>query len=161
MLNNSIKKICILFFFCFLIISKTVAQSQENYHENLELACALYLTKKEIPENVLLCLTPKTRDNFSLLYNTTHPETEIGRTDFFYDITQHIFNEVLLYKNIKFYDASLQLASFADGEFAEGFNENLEKIINLNIKKFCKTIKNKEYRLYNPMKYYSEFYKCN
>ena len=55
---------------------------------------------------------------------------------------------------------SLNLASFADGEYAEEFIEYLELIIKKDKEKFCKSISGIKYRNRNPIKYYSELNKC-
>lgn len=131
-----------------------------DYKENLKLATNLFVSKSEIPDNVLLKLVPKNTEEFLLLYQTTYPESKMHKTGFFYKTTQKIFDKVIIENNNDFYLPSLQLASFADGEFGEGFIENLEKIIELDTNIFCESIKGKEYSNKNPIKYYAEQNKC-
>ena len=131
-----------------------------NYKENLKLATDQFISNNDIPDNVLLNLVPENTEEFIILYNTTSPDSKMQKTGFFYKITQKIFDKVIIEKNNDFYLPSLQLASFADGEFGEGFIENLEKIIELDTNKFCKSIKDKEYLKHNPIKYYAEQNNC-
>lgn len=131
-----------------------------SYKENLERAAEYYLKKEEIPLKVLLNLVPESQDDFSLYYETTGPNHKLSETDFFYDTTAAIYEQVITKNNNDFYLPSIQLSSFADGEFAEGFRTNLELIINLDINKFCKSICNKEYAIQNPIKYFSKLYNC-
>ena len=63
-------------------------------------------------------------------------------------------------KNSDFYLPSLNLASFADGEYAEEFIEYLELIINADKEKFCESLRRIKYRNRNPIKYYSELNNC-
>lgn len=131
-----------------------------NYKENLNLATDLFISNTDIPNNVLLNLVPENTEEFIILYNTTSPDSKMQKTGFFYKITQKVFDKVVIENNNDFYLSSLQLASFADGEFGEGFIENLEKIIELDTNKFCESIKGKEYLKHNPIKYYAEQNKC-
>ena len=132
----------------------------DYYKENLKLATKLFISKSDIPDSVLIKLVPKNIEEFILLYQTTSPDSEMQKTGFFYKITQNIFDKVIIENDNDFYLPSLQLASFADGEFGEGFIENLEKIIELDTNKFCESIKGKEYSSQNPIKYYAEQNKC-
>lgn len=131
-----------------------------NYKENLKLATDLFNSNSDIPDNVLLNLVPENTKEFIMLYNTTSPDSKMQKTGFFYKITQKVFDKVVIENNNDFYLPSLQLASFADGEFGEGFIENLEQIIELDTNKFCESIKGKEYLKHNPIKYYAEQNKC-
>lgn len=134
--------------------------NENEYQKNLNVATELYLQKKIIPESVLVKLVPKNYEEFNVYYATTEPDHKLGATDFFYDTTQQIFEQVTSKKNDDFYLPSLKLISFADGEFAEEFIENLKLIIKLDQDKFCKAISGKEYAQKNPIKYYSELNNC-
>jgi hypothetical protein len=131
-----------------------------EYEKNLNTASESYLNKTEIPESILIKLVPENYAEFDIYYGTTGPDHELGKTDFFYDTSRLIFEQVTLRKNNDFYLPSLKLASFADGEFAGDFNEHLELIINMDKAKFCKSISGKEYENNNPIKYYAELNKC-
>jgi hypothetical protein len=137
---------------------KTLNESE--YEKNLNTASELYLGKKKIPESILIKLVPENYTEFGLYYGTTGPDHKMGKTDFFYDTTQLIFEEVTSEKNPDFYLPSLNLASFADGEYAEGFIEYLELIINSDKEKFCESLSGIKYKNRNPIKYYSELNKC-
>ena len=129
---------------------------ETEYLENLKLASDLYLKKEKIPDAVLLNLVPKNHPEFEHYYGTTYPENRMYETSFFHDSSQKIFEKVIDSKNDRFYLPSLQLISFADGEYAEGFIEYLELIIEMDKEKFCKSINGKEYANQNPIKYYSD-----
>ncbi len=131
-----------------------------SYEENLNQASKFYLKNEKIPEPILLQLVPKTYSDFDIYYGTTGPDHQLGETDFFYDTTRLIFEQVTAKKNEDFYLPSLNLISFADGEFAEEFIEYLELIIEMDKEKFCKSINGKDYVKRNPIKYYSELNKC-
>jgi len=103
---------------------------------------------------------PTNQDEFGLYYGTTYPDHKLYESNFFYDTSNMIFGQVIYEKNEKFYPLALQLASFADGEYAEWFIENLEGIIALDPPKFCRSAKGKEYLRYNPMKYFYEDLQC-
>ncbi len=135
-------------------------KAKSNYKENLNKAAEYYLKKEEIPLKVLLNLVPESQDEFNVYYKTTGSNHKLSETNFFDDTTTAIYEQVIAKKNDDFYLPSIQLSSFADGEFAEGFTTNLELVINLDINKFCKAICNKEYTKQNPIKYYSELYNC-
>ena len=137
---------------------KTVNETE--YEKNLNTASELYLGKKKIPEFILIKLVPENYTEFGLYYGTTGPDHELGKTDFFYDTTRLIFEQVSSENNSEFYLASLNLASFADGEYAEEFIEYLELIINTDKEKFCKSLSGIKYKNRNPIKYYSELNKC-
>jgi hypothetical protein len=136
------------------------ALNEIEYEKNLNIASELYLTKKEIPKTVLIKLVPENYAEFDIYYGTTGPDHKLGKTDFFYETTRLIFEEVTSGKNNDFYLSSLNLASFADGEYAEDFIEYLELIINADKEKFCKSISGIKYKNRNPIKYYSELNKC-
>lgn len=131
-----------------------------HYKENLKLATKLFTSKSDMPDSVLIKIAPKNIEEFILLYHTTSPDSKMQKTGFFHKITQNIFDKVIIENDNNFYLPSIQLASFADGEFGEGFIENLEKIIELDTSKFCESIKAKEYSSHNPIKYYAEQNKC-
>ena len=134
--------------------------SQNDYEKNLEIASELYLLKKEISDNILLNLVPNHQEEFSLFYSTTGPEHRLAHTSFFYDISNQIFEKATTERKERFYLPSLKLISFADGEFAEGFIEYLERIIEMDKTKFCLAIKGMDYVRHNPIKAYSEMNKC-
>jgi hypothetical protein len=131
---------------------------ETNYQKNLKLACDLFIAKSELPDSVLLKLVPESYEEFKFLLGTTYPDNKMKNTGFFSLVTQHIFNKVIIEKNEQFYLPSLQLASFADGGFGEGFVDNLKVIIEQDKNKFCKSIKGKEYAGHNPMRYFCEKY---
>jgi|TARA_B110000902_G_C14126076_1_gene520104 hypothetical protein len=134
--------------------------NKTEYEKNLNIASGLYLNKKKIPKDILIKLVPENFSEFDVFYGTTGPDHKLGKTDFFYDTSRMIFEQVTLRKNNDFYLPSLKLASFADGEFAGDFIEHLELIINMDKAKFCKSISGKEYENSNPIKYYAELNKC-
>lgn len=140
--------------------TELIAQNQNDYSENLNKASELYLTGKEIPESILLKLVPENYDELSLYYGTTSPEHQLGETDFFYETTQLIFDQIIIKNNTDFYLPSLRLASFADGEYGEGFTDNLELIIKMDKQKFCQSISGKDYAERNPIHYYAKLYQC-
>lgn len=148
---------------CFSIgnITKSKIQVETEYEKNLNIASKLYLEKKKIPLVVLMELVPENHAEFSLYYRTTDSEHKLGQTDFFYETSRLIFEQVTMHKNDDFYLPSLQLLSFADGEFAEEYIEYLEIIIAMDVAKFCKSIKGNDYVKRNPMKYFSESNNCN
>jgi hypothetical protein len=153
----------ILIIISFLTLGRSTELNTLNlteYEENLNLASELYLEKKEIPDSVLLKLVPENHNEFGLYYGTTEPDHKLGETDFFYDTTRLIFEQVTSKKNNDFYLPSLKLISFADGEFEEDFIESLELIIKMDKEKFCNSIIGQEYVKHNPIKYYSDLYKC-
>ena len=137
-----------------------VAQNLSSYSENLNKACDFYMNEMKIPKSILLKLVPNNYDEFKKYYETTYANIELAKTGFFYETTEKIFNEVIENNNEDFYLPSLRLASYADGEYAEGFIEKLKLIIKMNEKKFCKSIQDKDYANYNPIEYYAELYNC-
>ena len=160
---NKILTLPFLIFFSFLTFEnstelKTVNETE--YEKNLNTASELYLGKKKIPEFILIKLVPENYTEFGLYYGTTGPDHKLGQTDFFYDTTRLIFEQVTSEKNSEFYLPCLNLASFADGEYAEEFIEYLELIINTDKEKFCKSLIGIKYKNRNPIKYYSELNKC-
>lgn len=134
------------------------AQNIDNYAKNLNTAIKLYLEKKDIPKPILLKLVPKNYTEFGSYYETTDPNQGLSETSFFYDTSRSIFSHT--FDDETFYIPSLQLISYADGEFAEEFIEHLERIIEKDKEKFCNAIQGKEYLKRNPMKYYSELHGC-
>lgn len=134
---------------------------ETNFQKNLNLASEIFLSKSELPDSILIKLSPQNYEEFRLLYGTTHPDSKLKNTGFFYTVTQLIFDKVILEKKEIFYLPCLQLASFADGEFGESFVDNLKVIINLDKVKFCTSIKGKDYANHNPIKYFAEQYNCN
>ncbi|MBK7212091.1 MAG: hypothetical protein IPH88_02090 [Bacteroidales bacterium] len=151
-------RIAALFLFIFAC---TQIHAQESlYQGNLRLASELFIAKKELPDSVLLKLVPCTDEEFAILYGTTSPGNSLQSTGFFSEVTQQIFNRTIIDRKENFYLPSLQLASFADGEFGEDFTDNLEKIILLDKSKFCKSIKGKSYADRNPIKYFARVNRC-
>lgn len=144
--------------FGYLTILKS--QNLSEYDKNLNKASELYLKDIKISESILLKLVPQNYDEFSKYYETTSFDHDLGDTDFFYRTTQMIFDEVILKNNVDFYLPSLRLASFADGEYAEDFIYNLELIIEMDERKFCESIKGKDYSSLKPIKFYSELKSC-
>ena len=134
--------------------------NQTEYEKNLDTASELYLKKKKIPEFILIKLVPENYTEFGKYYRTTGPDHKMSETDFFYDTTRLIFEQVTSKKNNEFYLPSLNLASFADGEYAEDFIDYLKLIINTDKEKFCKSLSEVKYKNRNPIKYYSELNKC-
>jgi hypothetical protein len=150
-----------------IISSLTLGNSSElktlnetEYEKNLDTAHELYLNKTEIPESILIKLVPEDYAEFGIFYGTIGPDHKLGKTDFFYDTTRMIFEQIASQKNNNFYLPSLNLASFADGEYAEQFIMYLELIINKDKEKFCESISEIKYRNRTPIKYYSELNKC-
>lgn len=129
-----------------------------EYKNNLDKAAELFLAETEIPENILLKLVPLNYNEFHIYYGTTSPDNKLKNTQFFYKTSKMIFRQVTIKKNEDFYLPSLQLISFADGEFAEEFIVYLKKIIELDSDKFCNSVRDKEYLKHNPMKYYFNKY---
>ena len=155
------------FFLYILIISNTIgfsnrlfAQNLNSYSENLNEACEYFMNDKKIPKSILLKLVPNNYEEFSKYYETTYTDNELAKSGFFFETSNNIFNEVILNKNDDFYLPSLRLASFADGEFAEGFIDKLELIIKIDEDKFCNSIKGKNYANHNPIEYYAELQNC-
>ena len=149
--------------FSFLTFENSIELKSVNeteYEKNLNTVSELYLGKKKIPEYILIKLVPKNYTEFGLYYGTTGPDHKLGKTDFFYETTRLIFEQVTSKKNSDFYLPSLNLASFADGEYAEEFIEYLELIINADKEKFCESLSGIKYRNRNPIKYYSELNNC-
>ena len=141
------------------VTTQTFAK-ETNYQKNLNLASDLFITKSELPDSVLLRLVPDSYEEFEILYGTTYPDNKMQNTGFFYNVTQLIFDKFIIEKKERFYLPSLQLASFADGEYGELFVENLEVIIKLDKNKFCQSIKGRKFADHNPIKYYSEQNNC-
>ena len=136
-------------------------QIETEYIKNMNIASKLYLEKKKIPLTVLMELVTDNYTEFSIFYSTTGSDHKLGQTDFFYHTSRLIFTQVTMHKNDDFYLPSLQLLSFADGEFAEEFIEYLEVIITMDPEKFCNAVKGNGYVKRNPMKYFSESNNCN
>ena len=150
----------IISFLTFGNSTKLKTVNETEYEKNLNTASQLYLEKKKIPEFILIKLVPENYTEFGLYYGTTGPDHKLGKTDFFYDTTRLIFEQVTSEKKSEFYLPSLNLASFADGEYAEEFIEYLELIINTDKETFCKSLSRIKYKNRNPIKYYSELNKC-
>jgi hypothetical protein len=144
----------------FVLVTTQIFAQETNYQKNLKLASDLFIAKSELPDSVLLKLVPDSYDEFKFLYGTTYPNNKMQNTGFFYTVTQRIFDKFIIEKKEKFYFPSIQLASFADGEFGETFVDNLEVIIKLDKNKFCKSIKGKWFTNHNPIKYYSDLNDC-
>jgi len=146
-------RIIMLFFSVF--VTTQIFSQETKYQKNLKLATDLFLARSELPDSVLLKLVPDSYEEFGFLYGTTYPNNKMQNTGFFYNVTQRIFDKYIIEKIEKFYFTSIQLASFADGEFGEAFVDNLEVIIKLDKSKFCASIKGKWFANHNPIKYYS------
>ncbi|WP_053978596.1 hypothetical protein [Mangrovimonas xylaniphaga] len=158
-----ILKLPIFVIFLFLTFTKSselITNQRTDYELNLESASKYYLKKNNIPDSVLIKLVPTNYEEFKIYYETTGPDHNLGKTDFFYETTQLIFDKVTINKDWDFYIPSLDLASFADGEYAEGFIENLKMIIELDKQKFCNVINEIKLRDRNPIKYYAELHRC-
>ena len=149
-------------FFVLIFTGSTDSSSaqQTDYEELIESASQYYLRGNEIPDSILLKMVPENYEEFDKYYETTGPDHKLGKTDFFYETTQWIFDKVIVEKNDSFYIPSLNLASFADGEFAENFRENLLTIINMDNEKFCNSIDDIKLNDRNPIKYYADKHKC-
>ena len=160
---NKILTLPFLIIFSFQTFENSIELKSVNeteYEKNLNTVSELYLGKKKIPEYILIKLVPENYTEFGLYYGTTGPDHKLGKTDFFYETTRLIFEQVTSKKNSDFYLPSLNLASFADGEYAEEFIEYLELIINADKEKFCESLSGIKYRNRNPIKYYSELNNC-
>ena len=160
---NKILTLPFLIIFSFLTFENSIELKSVNeteYEKNLNTVSELYLGKKKIPEYILIKLVPENYTEFGLYYGTTGPDHKLGKTDFFYETTRLIFEQVTSKKNSDFYLPSLNLASFADGKYAEEFIEYLELIINADKEKFCESLSGIKYRNRNPIKYYSELNNC-
>ncbi|GEM_PF-2434738 len=152
--KDNMKRIATLILFVF--VTTQIHAQETNYQKNLKLASDLFIAKSVLPDSVLLKLVPDSYEEFVLLYGTTYPNNKMQNTGFFNSVTKRVFDKVIIEKNEQFYLPSLQLASFADGEFGEGFVDNLKVIIELDKNKFCTSVKGKEYALHNPIRYYCE-----
>ncbi len=144
----------------FVFATTHIFAQETNYQKNLKLASDLFIAKSVLPDSILLKLVPDNDKEFGLLYGTTHSDRKLQDSGFFYNVTQQIFDKFIIEKKEKFYFPSIQLASFADGEFGETFVDNLEVIIKLDKNKFCKSIKGKWFTNHNPIKYYSDQNDC-
>ncbi len=150
----------IFLLFSLFSIDKNEFLNQTEYESNLNICSQLYLKKEKIPKLNLLKLVPKSYKEFEFFYSTTYPNHKLRNTDFFYEITCKIFEQVTEKKDNEFYIPSLNLASYADGEFAEEFIEYLELIISSDKEKFCKSLSEIKLKDRNPIKYYVELNKC-
>jgi hypothetical protein len=150
----------IISFFILGNSSEFKTKNENKYEKNLKIASVLYLNKTKIPESILIKLVPENYTEFRIFYGTTAPDHQLGKTNFFYHSTRMIFEQVTSKKNNDFYLPSLNLASFADGEYAEEFIEYLQLIIKMDKEKFCESISQIKHRNHNPIKYYSELNKC-
>jgi hypothetical protein len=144
----------------FVFATTHIFAQETNYQKNLKLASDLFIAKSELPDSVLLKLVPDSYDEFEFLYGTTYPNNKMQNTGFFDSLTQRIFDKVIIEKKELFYLPSLQLASFADGEFGEGFVDNLKVIIERDKNKFYSSIKGKWFANRNTIKYYSTQNDC-
>ena len=133
---------------------------QTEYEKNLSVCSNFYIKKEKIPKLNLLKLVPQSYSEFEFFYATTEPNHKLRNTDFFYEISREIFEQVTKKKDNDFYIPSLNLASYADGEFAEEFNKYLKLIIDSDKEKFCKSISEIKLKDRNPIKYYIELNKC-
>ena len=131
-----------------------------EYEKLIESASQYYLRGNEIPDSILVNLVPKSYDEFNKYYGTTGPDHKLGKTGFFDETSQWIFDKVIIEKNDSFYIPCLNLASFADGEYAESFMENLVTIINMDKERFCNSIDDIKLNDRNPIKYYADQHKC-
>ncbi len=136
-----------------------------EYREELKKAWALFTFNQELTDDVLVKLVPNNYGEFALYFNTTVIGNEFYSVDFFEKTSNQIFEKAVNDENKMFYEISIKLASFSDAEyqnelFAEDFIYYLEKLIEMNISKFCKTVKNKEYSNIYRIKYYVELYNC-
>ena len=144
----------------FVFATTHIFAQETNYQKNLKLASDLFIAKSELPDSILLKLVPDSYDEFEFLYGTTYPNNKMQNTGFFDSVTQRIFDKLIIEKKEQFYLPSLQLASFADGEFGEGFVDNLKVIIERDKNKFCSSIKGKWFANHNPIKYYAAQNDC-
>jgi len=136
-----------------VFVTMHIYAQEPNYKKNLKLASELFISKSELPDSILLRLVPDNYEEFDIFYDTTHSSNKMRNTGFFHTVTQQIFDQFIVEKKEAFYLPSIQLASFADGEFGEPFVENLLIIIKLDKNKFCESIKGKEFANHNPIKY--------
>jgi len=132
-----------------------------DYKVNLDSAAEFYLNRTEIPDKILLNLIPSNNQEFGIYYSTTYPNNDLNNSGFFYSTSETIFKRFLIEHKEYFYLPSLQLASFADGEYAETFINYLEQIISIDSVKFCDSVRDKDYMRKNPIKYYFEKLKCD
>ena len=87
-----------------ILVFSTRSYAQEtNYQKNLKLASDIYIAKLELPDSVLIMLVPDNDEEFGLLYGTTHSDRELQNSGFFYNVTQKIFDKVIVEKKEKFY----------------------------------------------------------
>ncbi|QJP33339.1 hypothetical protein F0365_02395 [Nonlabens sp. Ci31] len=93
----------LLMIFSFLTfgnLTELNTQNESEYEKNLNTAAELYLKEYKIPDSILIKLVPKNHIEFELYYRTTGPEHNLGKTDFFYETTGLIFEQVISKKKL-------------------------------------------------------------
>ncbi|GAB5401504.1 MAG: hypothetical protein Aureis2KO_30890 [Aureisphaera sp.] len=134
---------------------------ENDYSFRFDMACEFFVNGKEIPDEVLLNVLPYGASEFTLFYERSTSELLEGDTDFFYYVSNTIFEKGITSGKIEFYNAALRLASYADGEFGAYYIEELEVLIESDPGKFCAMAKGQSYAHNNPIKYFLKEYDCD
>ena len=84
----------------------------------------------------LLYAIPRSEEEYLTFYSLTYPDMEKPIRDGFYELN-NAFKEKANARISDFFIAYLQLSQFVDGEYADGYFEDVEFVIKNNIDYFC------------------------
>ncbi|MBX2827597.1 MAG: hypothetical protein KTR22_05510 [Flavobacteriaceae bacterium] len=141
--------------------TSSLSAEENHYAFHVDMVCEYYLNGLEITDEMLLQIIPYSNEEFNIFYEKGTMEIRDTPYELFTDISRAVFHKASVQDRIEFYNAALRLASFADGEFAEYYHEELEGLIAMDTGRFCAMAKGQTYAHYNPIKYYLEEHNCD
>ena len=131
----------LMFSACYTNSSKNkVTHSQtvkRDYKLIIDNVIKLYSTGTIVSVNDLQNAVPITQDEFSVYYSYTFPEKGKSIIETFYKVDTDIGKHAAE-NHGDFLKLYLELASFADGEYAESYFEDVDFVIAKNKNVFCK-----------------------
>jgi len=121
----------------FLGLLYSWGQTNNNYSKSLKSSVDMLIANKKLTDEKILSLIPTTEDNFIEYYSYTNPDKGKEINKVFYQIDNLIRDRAAENKT-GFLKRYLELAVFADGEYAESYVDDSDFVIGKNITEFCR-----------------------
>lgn len=117
--------------------SSTKSGPKRNYPSIIHQVMVSYSKGQTVTPEVLLSAIPETKEEFLTYYHYTYTEQEKAFQKTFYKVDQ-AFIKYATANHSDFLRRYLELSSFVDGEYAEGYQDDVSGVISKNKAAFCK-----------------------
>jgi hypothetical protein len=145
-------------FLVFILGCKSIQQTpllnQKRYEDELIATFHKIEQGRRINDKTIVNLIPKNEKQYLVFYSMTYPDREDEIRNSFYKLDSIIIDRAN--HNYEILDVYILLSQFVDGEYAEGYFDNLEYLIGHNRQEFCSLFSREAEKLSRINNYYNE-----